>query len=246
MDRKVHRTATLLLLLLITLVSFSCTGHRPELQRTFWQLDVYRNPRTGEQYERLSVFAVARDLDGGEDLETWILRMPEEELVWERNLEALRRVGGGEDTWTGSNSFAMPFDDQLPRGEYLLRIEDRAGEQGEATFSIPRDLIGLTQGELEAELFPRLRFEEGRALVSSPYEVHSFSVSDGNGEIVEVMETGEAVIPSATLEEWRDAGAEQLFLGAFHEELGVGLKSGPYRLSSSSDLPATGDESPAE
>ena len=230
MDRRLRRASATLALLLLIICSFSCTGHKPELQRTFWQLDVYRNSETGEQFERLSVFTVAEDLDGKEDLESWILRMPEEELVWERDVDTLRNVGGGENAWRGSNSFAMPFDEPLPRGEYLLRIEDRAGEHGETLFTIPEDLIGLTKGELDSELFPGLRFEEGRAIVSSAFDAHSITVADGSGEIVDVAETSETEFSADRLEEWRNAGGEGLILGGFHEGLGIELKSGPYRL----------------
>ncbi len=230
MDRKILRVTAILSVIILLSCAVSCMGHRPDLQRLFWQLDVYRTPENGAQYERLSVFAVVRDMDGGEDLDVWRLRMPEEELVWERDVEELRRVGSGEDTWTGSNSFAMPFDAPLPRGEYLLHIADRAGEQGETSFIIPADLIGLTSGDLEVELFPRLRFENGRALLSSSYEHHSITVVDARGEIVELSESSKALFPAGKLEEWRNAGGEELVIGAFHEELGIGLKSGPYPL----------------
>ncbi|MFO7848912.1 MAG: hypothetical protein R6V67_03025 [Spirochaetia bacterium] len=218
------------LLLLFFLLLLSCTGEAPEITRTFWQLDIHYSPEEDTQNERLTVFAQVRDRDGHSDIDRWTLHMPEKELFWRRDSEEWIESTEGDEHWIGWNGISAPADSPLPRGEYILEIEDKAGESTESSFNISHRIEGLTEGPLDMEEFPHLSFSEGGAYIRSPYSVHTIAVSDGEGKTLEVFEHESSRINEEELSRQRSIGGVYITLGGFDESGGFGVKSGPYRI----------------
>ncbi len=217
-------------LLLFSLFLFSCTGEAPEITRIFWQLDIHYSPMDNTQSERLSVYAQVEDRDGNEDIERWTLYMPEEELFWRIDSSVWREVSKENELWIGWNGISMTSDETLPRGEYILEIEDRAGESAEGSFTFSSRIEGLTEGPLDRENFPRISFFEGEARIRSPYSVHTLAVSNEEGETLEVTEQSGPRIEEEELSRLRSTGGVYITVGGFNESEGYGVKSGPYRL----------------
>jgi len=216
------------LLLFAALLLSSCSGEAPTIDRLFWQLDLYMDANGGTPEERLSVFALSMDRDGFEDIAEWELSHPVEELRWSRSPDELRRVSSGEGFWLGWNGVGMPFGETLPRGEYHLRIIDRAGEAADTRFTIPSDLRGAADERVEKKLFPALRFEEKGIRIISSFDRHSISLQNGEGSIIEVVEVDTKRLPEDRVEAWVSQAAASIVLGSFDRKLGVGLKRGPY------------------
>ena len=217
-----------LLLFAVTLLP-SCTGYSPEIVRTFWQLDVLFSPQEGTQRELLSLFVLCSDEDGMEDLARLDISLNEKELTWSLDAETWREVPGGDGlVWIGGNGLAAPSSAVFPRGEYHVRVVDRAGEAAETSFVLPPDLRGLAGGNLEEKFFPRIIYKEGAFEIHSPHAVHFLAVTDEEGRLVETLEFAERVIGPKRLKNAAARGGELLTIGAFDQELGLGVKSGPY------------------
>ncbi len=218
-------------ILIFSLILSSCTGYAPEIVRTFWQLDVLYSPQDGTQRELLSLFVLCSDDDGMEDLARIEIHLEEKELRWSLDADTWRKVSGGEGlVWIGRNGLAVPSSPVFPRGEYRVRAVDRAGEAAETSFVLPPGLQGLSGGNLDEDIFPRIIPKEETLEIISPHSIHLIAVTDGEGRIVETLELTEGIIEAERLKNAVSRGGEFLTIGAFDEELGLALKSGPYRI----------------
>lgn len=229
-----YRTALLCTLVVYILLVFSgCSGQPPELAQLFWQLNVVRNIEDSSQYEELSLFVHAEDPDGIEDIDRVELLHTDQELLWSLSSTEWRVVEREGASWIGTAGLRSASARTLPRGEYRLRLSDKAGESAETSFIISADLSGLLAGEPAGSRFPGAQVSrEAVRLTAEPAEL-LISLYDSDGVFIrsELVETsaGGSVSISNWPERW--PGARSMWLQQYDAARGFGLVSGPYALS---------------
>ncbi len=233
-QRTTARRFLLCAILAIAALMFlgSCSGQPPELSQLFWQLNVVYNPENSSQHEELSLFVHAEDPDGIQDVDQLELLHSEQELLWSFNAEQWRMVEREGESWIGTNGVRSSSDPRLPRGEYRIRVSDKAGESVETTFIISRDIIGLQNGSLVPGRFPSVEIEPQRLKLSAAEPEILVSLYAGEGDFLR-SEMVELSGGTAEIENWaaRWSAARQLRLQQYDAGGGYGLVSGPYELT---------------
>ncbi len=229
------RTLLLAALVLAALLSAgSCSGQPPELAQLFWQLNVVYDTRASSQYEELTLFVHAEDADGLQDIDQLELLHTQQELLWSFDSSQWRTVEREGESWIGVNGIRKSAARTLPRGEYRVKLSDKAGEAAETTFIVSRDIKGLQKGRLASGRFPAAEVEpQGLTLSSSAPEL-LLSLYDGEGGFIrsELVELSGSAEYTLTIDNWtgRWPGARRLRLQRYDAAGGFGLVSGPYDL----------------
>ena len=259
--RKAHKPkptsragAVLLLLFLAALGGLAgCSGSPPEVKQVFWQLNVVHDLNSGQQYEELSLFVLADDNDGITDLAEIVLFHPDKELVWELEPDEWQQVERDSETWIGTTGVTAGYSDLVPRGEYRVKVSDKAGEYVETSFIVSPDIVGLQRGSLSPDRFPRLRSTTPsrrtgeqptgpEIVLSERVAIHtdlsevlvSLYAPDGNfmrSEIIQAnpsADDGPAVILQNLQSRWQNA--QTVWIQGYRRQQGFGVVSGPYRL----------------
>src|SRR6056297_2368691 len=131
---------SLLLLLVLPVLLSSCSGAPPKISHLFWQLNLVRDIETSSQYEELSLYVHAQDPDGTGDLEEIVLVHPEAELRWSFTPDNWRKIERDGEVWLGGSGVKSAFAAQLPRGEYQVKVLDKAAETAATNFFISKDI----------------------------------------------------------------------------------------------------------
>lgn len=215
------------------LVFSSCSGQPPELAQLFWQLNVVRNIEDSSQYEELSLFVHAEDPDGIEDIDRVELLHTDQELLWSLSSSEWRIVEREGASWIGTAGLRSASARKLPRGEYRVRLSDKAGESDETSFIISAALNGLQGEGPVGGRFPRAQVtRDAVQLTAEPAEL-LISLYDSEGVFIrsELVETSAG--GSVSISNWpaRWPGARSMWLQQYDAARGFGLVSGPYRLS---------------
>ncbi|MCF7949644.1 MAG: hypothetical protein K9M94_13735 [Spirochaetia bacterium] len=231
----------LLLLLVLPVLLSSCSGAPPQIAQLFWQLNIVRDIKDSTQHEELSLYVHAQDPDGTGDLEEIELVHPEAELRWNFTAENWHEVVRNDEMWLGGNGIKSGFTEEVPRGEYRVKVLDRAGETAVTSFFISKDIQGLQKGNIKESRFPRLQvMPDSIKLYFSAPEV-LLSLYDGDEQFLR----SQAFTSSAesdgdggqvpTISDWRSKwpGAEMMWIQEYDSARGFGLVSGPYLLPQS-------------
>jgi len=231
----------LTLLLVLPVLLISCSGAPPEIAQLFWQLNIVQDIKDSTQHEELSLYVHAQDPDGKGDLEGIELVHPEAELRWNFTEETWKEVVRSGEMWLGENGIKSGFTDEVPRGEYRLKVIDKAGETAVTSFFISRDIQGLQKGNLKESRFPKVQVTpDSIKLYFSAPEV-LLSLYDGDEQFLR----SQAFTPAAesegdsgkvlTITDWRSKwpGAEMMWIQEYDSARGFGLVSGPYLLPQS-------------
>ena len=106
------------LLLCLTLILGSCSESAPKISQTFWQINLMHDQKTGKDSQALTIFVMASDDDGIDDLDKMYVINDEYQLYWEISGSSLRMEKYGEnEVWMGSNFITMPTpEESLPSG----------------------------------------------------------------------------------------------------------------------------------
>ena len=112
-----------------------CAGKPPEIARVYSRI-VYQHSEGGP-VASLSVFLVASDPDGMEDLSAFYIINDEAELFWKVDSTGWVKATADGETWIGTNSLTMPAGAPVPGGQYRAVLEDAAGETTEMSFTVP-------------------------------------------------------------------------------------------------------------
>src|SRR6056297_741174 len=143
-----------LLLSAALLLAGSCSGQPPELAQLFWQLNVVYDTGASTQYEELTLFVHAEDADGLQDIDQLELLHNQQELLWSFDSAQWRMVEREGESWIGTNGIRKSAARILPRGEYRVKLSDKAGEAAETAFIVSSDINGLQKGSLVTGRFP--------------------------------------------------------------------------------------------
>lgn len=220
-------------LLLILLIG-ACSGAPPEVSQLFWQLNVVEDLESSEQYEELTVFVHIDDPDGISDIEEVEILHTTQELLWKYTPASWRKVERDGETWFGSNGVRSGFSELVPRGEYRVRVSDKAGESVETGFVISPDIIGLQRGAIKSSSFPQLSITPGQIELSSASPELLVSLYDEEQNFIksEILTFDEEELSiKKPRNDWK--GVQYVWLQEYHDSEGYGLVSGPYSLNSS-------------
>jgi hypothetical protein len=230
MSRRAGRTARACLLATFAAclaVAAGCSGEPPVISRVFARVTDVRDPQSGKTSEALSVFLVASDPDGIDDLRAFYVIGDEAELFWKVESGSWASSTAEGESWIGTNSLALPGSVPLPGGEYRVVLQDAAGETVEQTFAIPSNRP--SPGE---QAYPRAEVKDGAIVVTGPYEQAEVRVYGSDGRFRMSFAAG---TPSRPLELSHIAaavpglGEDFTFrVAAVDEKSGCGVESGPY------------------
>lgn len=205
----------------------SCAGRPPAISRVLARITCSRDVETKRTSESLSVFLVATDPDGQEDLSAFFVINDEAELFWKVESGQWVTATAEGEAWIGTNSLAAPESVALPGGEYRVVLQDAAGETVEQTFTIPADRP--TAAEMA---YPRADVKNGIIVVTGPYENTEVRISGSDGRHRMSFAAGKAAGP---LEIRRieaaipGLGEEFTFrVWALDPKTGVAAESGPW------------------
>jgi len=232
---------TLLLMLFLPVLFSSCSGAPPEIAQLFWQLNIVQDSERSTQHEELSLFVHAQDPDGTGDLEEIELVHPEAELRWNFTPDNWQKIERDGEVWLGGNGVKSGFAAQLPRGEYQVKVLDKAAETAATSFFISKDIQGLQKGNLKASRFPRINTKSDsiELYFTAPEVLLSFY--DENEQFLRSQAftaAAEAEVKSSqfrTVTNWRSKwpNAATIWIQEYDTKKGIGLVSGPYRLPQS-------------
>lgn len=228
----------LLILLVLPVLLSSCSGAPPEIAQLFWQLNLVQDIKDSSQHEELSLYIHAQDPDGTDDLEEIVLLHPAAELRWNFTPETWRKVERNGEGWLGGSGIKSGFTAQLPRGEYQVKVYDKAGEAAVTSFFISKDIQGLQQGKLKESSFPRgnVKSDSIDLYFSAPEVL--LSLYDGDEQflrsqaVTSTMESEDNSGQVHTVSDWRSKwpNAGIMWIQEYNAAKGIGLVSGPYLL----------------
>ena len=133
-----------ILLLCLILVLGSCSESAPKISQTFWQINLMHDQKTGKNSQALTIFVMASDDDGVDDMEKMYVINDEHQLYWEISGKDLRIEKYGEnEVWMGSNFITMPApEDKIPSGTYRIMLLDSSGERAKTSIVISNNIKG--------------------------------------------------------------------------------------------------------
>jgi hypothetical protein len=204
-----------------------CAGKPPAISRVFARLTCSRDVQTKRTTETLSVFLVASDPDGMEDLSAFYVISDDAELFWRIDSGHWVTATAEGEKWIGTNALSAPDTLPIPGGDYRVVLQDDAGETVEQTFTIPSDRTPAAD-----LVYPRAEVKNGTIVVSGPYENPEVRVYGSDGRYRMSFDAGRAAGP---LEIARIAaavpglGEDFTFrVWAYDGKSGEAAESGPY------------------
>jgi len=165
----------LITLTFINMTLLSCSRSAPQIQNYTLKL-IYNETADGIQ-EQLSLFVLAQDEDGKEDLDTLYLINDDQQLYWTLKASDWLTVNKDGQLWVGSHSIAMVEGQPLPRGLYRLILTDQGGDRTEKT-------IGLDAPIQSRYPFPQLQIEGDSFAIRSFYPKHTLLGYDAGGTMI--------------------------------------------------------------
>ena len=132
----------LLLLLCLTLILGSCSESAPKISQTFWQINIMHDQKTGRNTQALTIFVMASDDDGVDDMDKMYIINDEHQLYWEISGSNLRMEKSGEnEVWMGSNFITMSAPgEEIPSGTYRVMLLDSSGERAKTSVVINNNI----------------------------------------------------------------------------------------------------------
>ena len=221
------RAALLLAIAACLALAAGCSGEPPVISRVFSRVTSVRDPQTGGTSESLSVFLVASDPDGIEDLSAFYVIGDDAELFWKVEASSWVTSMAEGETWIGTNSLAVPGTLPLPGGDYRVVLQDAGGETVEQTFTIPSE-----RPKADEQVYPRAEVKDGAIVVTGPYGKPEVRVYGSDGRYKMSFAADKSAGP---IELNRIAaavpglGEDFTFrVAAFDSKSGCNVESGPY------------------
>lgn len=205
----------------------SCTGSAPQIQQTYWQLNVVNDESSNRIYESLTLFLHLVDEDGVEDIDSVYLIHDKAELFWTLNELSWQSLDLSGETWFGTNRLTMHDYQAFPRGTYRLIVSDKAGEKDRSEI-----YIGIASIDARNTSFPTGRFQEKKIVINSVYQDHTLWITDNAGDVIKIFTTDSTTVPLSSILTTREMQtASRAFLYHFIGDSGFGLVYGPLELN---------------
>ena len=132
----------IIFLLCLALLLGSCSESAPKISQTFWQINLLHNQSTGKNSQVLTVFVMASDDDGVDDMDKMYVINDEHQLYWEISGKNLRvEKYGDSEVWIGSNFITMPSpEESIPGGTYRIILLDSSGERAKTSVVVQNNI----------------------------------------------------------------------------------------------------------
>lgn len=127
--------------------------------------------------EQLSLFVLAQDEDGKEDLDSLYIIHDEQQLYWTLSSSDWLTISKDGQLWVGSHSISMVDAQPIPRGLYRLILTDQGGEQSERTIALDAPLQSRYP-------FPQLQIQGDSFTIRSIYPKHTLLCYDAGGTMI--------------------------------------------------------------
>jgi hypothetical protein len=134
----------------------------------------------GRPQERFSIFVIAEDDDGLENLKELQFINDREGLEWILDSEDWIHYEESGRHWIGSRSIAMTGNGILPRGQYRAVLVNKGGEKTERT-------ITFDAPESSRFPYPSLQIVEGNYSINSSYPENFFIAYDQQGNLLRTI-----------------------------------------------------------
>lgn len=215
-----------------------CSNKPPVISRVYARVIYQHDTATDATSEGLSVFLVASDPNGIENLSSFYVICDTAELFWKVDSTSWVSSTAEGETWIGSNNLFMPGGAAVPAGDYRVILQNAGGDTVEETFT-----VASRETSAAAAAYPTASVSEGAIHLGGAYQsadvwtygkdgrfTATFAASrKGPGLDVQKMAAGvPALAPGFTF---------RVF--ANNAKGGYGALSGPYTVGPVSPPPAT-------
>lgn len=137
----------LILIICLVLILGSCSESAPKISHTFWQINLMHDQKTGKNSQALTIFVMASDEDGVDDMDKMYVINDEHQLYWEISGSNLRLEKYGEnEVWMGSNFITMSTPgESIPSGTYRIMLLDSSGERAKSSVVISNNIKAVPE-----------------------------------------------------------------------------------------------------
>ena len=132
----------LILLSCLILLLGACSESAPKISQTFWQINLVHDNKTGKNTQALTIFVMASDDDGVDDMDKMYVINDEHQLFWEISGKDLRLEKYGEnEVWMGSSLITMTDpEESIPSGTYRIMLLDSSGERAKTSVVVRNNI----------------------------------------------------------------------------------------------------------
>jgi hypothetical protein len=113
-----------------------CSGKSPVISRVVARPILVHDLGRGSYREQLSVFLVASDPDGADDLSGFSVINDDAELFWSVDSKTWLSGSAEGEPWIGANAISMPGGVPFPEGAYRVLLSDAGGSTAESSFTL--------------------------------------------------------------------------------------------------------------
>jgi hypothetical protein len=205
----------------------ACSSKPPSISRVYARVIYQHDVTTGASSEGLSVFLVATDPDGIENLRSFYVINDEAELFWQVDSTSWVSSKAEGETWIGSNNLAMPGSQGVPAGSYRVLLENAGGDTAEETFTVsPRE------EPASKAAYPSAVVKDGSIAIAGPYASVDIWTYGKDGKFVATFPANRASPPLSV--RTMTAASPPLALGfsfrvfADNGKAGYAALAGPY------------------
>lgn len=142
-----------------------CSNKPPAISRVYGRVIYQHDAGTGAFSEGLSVFLVASDPSGMENLSSFYVINDDAELFWEVDSTAWVSSTAEGETWIGSNTLVMQASQPVPAGSYRVLLQNAGGDTVEETFT-----VSAREVQAAAAAYPAASVNGGAIHLSGPYD----------------------------------------------------------------------------
>jgi hypothetical protein len=220
------RKLLFIIFLILVIAGFSsCSKEPPEINDLFKEIVMFKDVERNTVYQKLSVFVLASDADGIEDIEKLYVINDEKDLYWEADQNTFAKPLLNSQTWIGINSVSMNDYSPLPRGEYRIVVTDLGGESAERSVQI--DYVDFTNKDIAFPLVSIGKDDIGITGKSTDYIIWLYDLSGNYLDLV--YYTGKKVsINAILLKNQKAATGFTFYVYSSDASIQMGLVSGPY------------------
>jgi hypothetical protein len=207
-----------------------CSNKPPVISRVYARVIYQHDTSSGADSEGLSVFLVASDPNGMENLSSFYVIDDEAELFWKVDSTSWVSSTAEGETWIGSNTLSMPGAASVPAGDYRVVLQNAGGDTVEQTFTLaPRDISAASAS------YPAASVSGGAIKVSGPYDSYEIWAYGNDKKLVTSIPVTRKDLP---LSEEKIAAASPALAQGFTFRVfannargGFGVVSGPYSMA---------------
>jgi len=214
----------------------ACSNKPPAISRVYTRVIYQHDVSTGASSEGLSVFLVATDPDGAENLRSFYVINDEAELFWQVDSTSWVSSTAEGETWIGSNNLAMPGSQAVPAGSYRVLLQNAGGDTAEEAFTVsPREATASDAA------YPGAAVKDGLITIAGPYPSVDVWTYGRDGKFIATFPADRRGPPLSVQK--MTMASPPLALGfsfrvfADNSKAGYGALAGPYTVGAVSPAP---------